>query len=332
MCSTRQRLAALLREQREGRGLTLRQAAGRAEIAPSTLSRWESGACAPRVPELQSLLDALGVHGDETLRILASLDVPRAARAIRAREEAGAPSGGALLRALRRRADRSLVEVARHLGVAPSTVSRWEASSSHPSPAALEVLLGWFGASEEERACLQARGVAKLKAERRAFDPEAYARDIARIEAASPFRNAANAELRLLQFQSLLWRFRNEPASASLMRRVQIAYARFLGAHGRHAEMTAQAEASLRGVRDWGDPLAIEAQRLIAWSDVYRWPAARPHLGLLILQRALSSARNEASRTGVLTDMARYSHLAGRLGEAVGYTERATPAGPRSAA
>lgn len=327
MCSTRQRLAALLREQREGHSLTLRQAAARAQIAASTLSRWESGACAPRVPELQSLLDVLGVVPDEALRILASLDVPRAARAVREREGTRAPSGGALLRALRRRTGRSLVEVAGRLGVAASTVSRWESSASHPSASALRSLLDLFDASEEERACLQVSGVAKLKAERPAFEPEAYAREIEAIEATSPFRDAANAELRLLQLQSLLWWFRGEPTAALLRRRAQVAYARFLGAHGRHSEMSEQAEASLRELADWGDALAVEAQRLIAWSDVYRWPTARPHLGLFTLQRALAVARDEASRAGVLTDMAQYSHLAGRIGESRGYADRAAPAG-----
>ncbi len=322
MCSTRQRLAALLREQREGQGLSLRQAATRAEIAPSTLSRWEAGTCAPRVPELRSLLRALGVGREGTLRILASLDVPRAALAAREKGEVIAPSGGALLRALRRRTGRSLVEVATSLGVVASTVSRWESAASHPPMESLARLLDLYGASEEERACLQASGVAKLKVRRPAFEAAAYARELDRVEAVSPFSSAENVELRLLQLQSLLWWFRSEPDAVCLLRRAQVVYARHLSVHGRHAEAGAQAEASLREASDPGEPLAIEARRLIAWSDVYRWPTPRPHLGLFTLQRALTATQDDASRSAVLADMAVYSALAGRMGEATDYERR----------
>ena len=49
-----------LRGLRWGRHLTLGQWALRAGVNKSTLSRWETGACAPRVPELLRALDALG--------------------------------------------------------------------------------------------------------------------------------------------------------------------------------------------------------------------------------------------------------------------------------
>ncbi|CAN5489047.1 hypothetical protein BH11ARM2_BH11ARM2_08210 [soil metagenome] len=110
-----------------------------------------------------------------------------------------APSGGALLRALRHRAHLSLVEVATTLGVAGSTVSRWESSVAHPAPPVAERLLNLLRATPEERTCVMASGVAKLKADRPAFGPVRYDRELTEIEA-SLVREADDAvELRLLQ-------------------------------------------------------------------------------------------------------------------------------------
>src|SRR5580698_2246116 len=101
MCSTRQRLAATLRERRRELGLSVRGAADRAQIAPSTLSRWEAGACLPMAPELMSLLRMFGMPPNDIQRILVSVDAPRAARVVRSDENRRAvPTGGDLLHAM----------------------------------------------------------------------------------------------------------------------------------------------------------------------------------------------------------------------------------------
>ena len=309
MCSTRKRLATLIKEQRERKGLTLRSAAALAQIAPSTLSRWESGSCTPCVPELESLLHTLQVEPEDLQKIVASLDVPRAAIAARTKLaiERCAPSGGTLLRALRNRAGLSLSDLATKLNVAVSTVSRWESAASHPSSALLHKLFDLLDASEEERLCVTESGVAKLKAERGSFEEDRFLKELEDLESSLPFRHGT--ELRLLQLQSILW-WSAEPASTGLLRRAHLSYARFLNASGRFVEAAVEAEAALPKVATAGDWVAIEALRALAKADVYRSNPPRPHFGLLTLQRAMDLAQEDSTRQAIEADMTIYREIA----------------------
>jgi transcriptional regulator with XRE-family HTH domain len=319
MCSTRKRLAALLREQRIARGLSLRQAADSAGIAPSTLSRWEAGSCLPRVPELESLLRALTVGQQDIVRILASLDAPRAAKALRCQVDESlsplvAPSGGALLRALRSKSRLSVADVAEFLGVSASTVSRWEACASHPSRDQFAKLLTRIGASEDARRCLVASGVAKLKVSRTDYCFDELTAELARLE-----RNVESgddsAELHLLQLQSMLWWFRDNPGASGLLQKSTLLYADLLLKERRFKEALHQAQKLLDSGLDPYGELGIRAHRIIARSDVYRWEPPRPHLGLFTLEPFLSrcGSRHELSR--LLLDMSEFSFLAGRYEE-----------------
>jgi len=321
-------LAALLREQRETRGLSLRQASFQAQLAPSTLSRWESGTTVPRVPELEGLLRALGVDGEDVLRILVSLNAPRAVKAVRSATDPSsvAPSGGALLHALRSKARLSLADVAHALGVAASTVSRWEASTAHPSPQAAEALLDLVQATTEERQCLVATGVAKIQVERPVYDRARYEAEIGELEIDVVRRGHEGLELRLLQLQSLLWWALREPGAPQLLWRAHVAYAQFLCQWERYPEALIQARAVGNGVIDSDDEWSFKARRVLARADVYRWPAPRPHIGLFSLQSAMNAAPNEAIRSELLADMADYSRLANRNAEAQSYADRAVAA------
>src|SRR5262249_46003479 len=160
----------------------------RAQLAPSTLSRWESGTCLPRVPELESLLVSLGAGRRDIVRILSSLNAPRATRAVRGKKsdatgEATAPRGGDILRLLRHRAGLTIMHVADGLGVAASTVSRWESSVAHPSPIMAKALMDLLDATPAERLCFGLTGVGRVKAERPPFDAEFYTCELDRIEA-----------------------------------------------------------------------------------------------------------------------------------------------------
>ncbi len=105
----------------------------------STLSRWESGTTTPRVYELEAVLDALQAKEQERLQAWQLLQAPRAAPLAAGAErgdsplEGAAPIGGELLRAMRTRRGGTLEQVALHLGVTISTVSRWERSESWSS-------------------------------------------------------------------------------------------------------------------------------------------------------------------------------------------------------
>jgi transcriptional regulator with XRE-family HTH domain len=337
MCSTKQRLAALLREQREAQGFTLRQASARAKLSPSTLSRWEAGACTPRVPELEGLLNALGVDPNDVLRILLSLDAPRAARAARsiAGDHSVAPSGGALLKALRRKANLSLSELADSIGVSQSTISRWETSANHPSPQATEALMDRLKASPEEKACFLATGVAKIKVDRPDFEPQHYAKTLDELEWLMWYLGGGNCssdnlELRYLQLQTVLWWSANEPLAAQLLQRAYVSYGEYLVAWQRHDEALAQAELALDSLGEIVNELYVRAKRVIARADMYRWPVPRPHLALLTLQQTLVKAPNEETRAGLLADMADASRISGRTTEGLSYAERAVAASKAS--
>jgi transcriptional regulator with XRE-family HTH domain len=139
MFPTQTSLGTLLKEQRRFVGMTLRGAAAKAEIGASTLSRWESGVCEPRNPELINLLRALNLDANGIQNIISSRRPPR---------------WGPFFRAMRLRSGRSLIDIAAQLEVAPSTVSRWETNTARPSPALMERLLDTVEATPFERSMI----------------------------------------------------------------------------------------------------------------------------------------------------------------------------------
>lgn len=323
MCSTRQRLAAAIRERRKEMGLTIRSAAELARIGPSTLSRWEAGTRVPMVPELESLLKTLGYSDSEMNRILVSIDAPRAARA--ARDLPGmndVPTGGDLLRALRRRRKITLPMLAEQLNVAPSTVSRWESSVAHPSPAALAKYLDIVEASPQERATLVLSGVGKVKAERPAFVAREYTEKLAAISQTLPSGGRPDTELELLQIQSNLWWERTDDQAIHLLRICHVLYATYLYEWGRFSEALKQADLAVTS-GELFDEVGIEAQRIQAVAMVYRGPVMRPHQGLCILQSCLVNVLDPVQRVRILVDMADLSQRVGRKEEAISYAERA---------
>jgi len=159
-------LGSHLRQMRLSRGLSIRALAERAKVNPSTLSRWESDSTLPRVYELEAVLNALQASGTERAQALEQLHAPRGVRALAAASvrltlpAGAAPIGGELLKAMRRRRGWTLEQVACHIGVTVSTVSRWERSESWPAAEQLARLCAVLGASEAEQAALQGgRGV-----------------------------------------------------------------------------------------------------------------------------------------------------------------------------
>jgi transcriptional regulator with XRE-family HTH domain len=159
-------LGSHLRQLRLARGLSIRALAERAKVNPSTLSRWESDSTLPRVYELEAVLNALQASGTERAQALEQLHAPRGVRAMTTATVSlvlpagAAPIGGELLKAMRQRRGWTLEQVAFHVGVTVSTVSRWERSESWPAAEQLARLCVVLGASEAEHAALQGgRGV-----------------------------------------------------------------------------------------------------------------------------------------------------------------------------
>jgi len=152
-----------LREMRRGRRLTLGQLALRAGVNKATLSRWETGAHAPRVPELLRALNALEASTADRSRALTLLDTPRAVLALR-EDSAGTSlpvSLGTVLYSLRRRAGTTQAEAARTMGVSRSLIAQWEHDDARPSAAQRHALGFVLGASAEEVGVLSTRAFAQ---------------------------------------------------------------------------------------------------------------------------------------------------------------------------
>jgi transcriptional regulator with XRE-family HTH domain len=118
------------------------------------------------VYELEAVLTALRASDSERALAWQQLNAPRAVRVITTKPMSSvlparaAPIGGELLKAMRRRRGWTLEQVAFHVGVTVSTVSRWERSEGWPSEQQLSHLCAVLGASEAEHAALQGgRGV-----------------------------------------------------------------------------------------------------------------------------------------------------------------------------
>lgn len=143
----------MLREIRIGHALSISRLAARAGVDKGTLSRWESGACEPRLPELEAVLGALAASERERALVLVRMDAPRAARAMRESPPGLElpPSRGDLLRALRCRRRLALGDIARALRVSVSTVSRWESCQVGIPDSRLSALLDALGVQAEER-------------------------------------------------------------------------------------------------------------------------------------------------------------------------------------
>ena len=152
-------LGPYLRTLRRASGASVTDLAAAARLGRRTVSRWEGGQTTPRLAELDSLLGALNASPAARRRALELLEAPRALRLVRSLDleegESGSlPRGGDLLRALRQRRRRTQAQVAEELGVAQTTVARWERSDAWPSIAMLHALCALLGAEEEEVAAL----------------------------------------------------------------------------------------------------------------------------------------------------------------------------------
>ncbi|MBC8137678.1 MAG: transcriptional regulator [Fibrella sp.] len=152
--------SALLKQWRAERGFSLGTLAVRAGLSKSTLSRWEAGLRQPSMPELEAILAALTVTPSQRRDALAGIRAPRAVQTLRGSNSGDTmpPIAGDLLKALRRRSGRTLDEAARAVGVAHSTLLRWERGESHPSTEHLHALCHALGAHALEVSALTAGG------------------------------------------------------------------------------------------------------------------------------------------------------------------------------
>jgi len=147
-------LGATLRGLRLVRGLGLSEVARRSGASKAALSAWENGTRRPRGPALARLLDALEADTRSKARLL-RLAEPQNARMVLADSPLGASVNvGVVLRVMRERRGIAQADLARQLGVAQATVSRWETGEGVPSTETLHALGFALGATAEETLAL----------------------------------------------------------------------------------------------------------------------------------------------------------------------------------
>lgn len=306
-------LASLLKSLREARGLSANALAIQAGVNPQSVRNWEAGKFSPRLPELQSVLDALGATAVQKQQAMELLQRPRGLTQIRHRNPAASAtrSGdtyvpvtlGDLLRAMRARRKYTLEEIATKIGVVPRTLSRWERGESAPSVKQLHLACHALGATEDEIAMLslgatdpgtgEHEGPAFLERLRMLFDAaNAYP---------CPPEKAALLELTYislaLRLQPLSWQ---DPAARTLLSQVyaqmsQLYYLRFQN------EMTrAFSGRALELVEDI--PLASDhtVLALLRYANALKDPKA----GVAIMERWLPRLVNPGQKAWLLTSQA----------------------------
>ena len=148
-----------LRAYRKMRGLTQAQLAVRSGVVLRSITYWEQGVHAPGIGELESLAAALNLTLEERRTLLSLLPTGKVSKIVRGTTlwtDIAPPGAGDLIRALRWRKRLTRDQVARALGVHPTTVMRWEAARTVPDEEARLRLCDLMGALPEERAALLA--------------------------------------------------------------------------------------------------------------------------------------------------------------------------------
>jgi transcriptional regulator with XRE-family HTH domain len=345
-------LGTFLRGLRTMRGLSVRGLAQQARLSPSTLSRWEGGRTLPRLPELDAVLEALEVTPSAHARALALLNAPRAV--VRVRQEAQRqaalaglehwpPVSGDLLRALRLRAGRTLVQVSQAVGVSESAASAWERNEKWPSAEHLHALCWFLGASEAEIAALTAGPYVWTPPETTARAAIEAARAQLRALIYAPWSGAAPevGDLAYLGIEARLWPLMGRDAGAQRLLSEANAWRSFhLVQNYRYREGGRVAERALDLLPDKARPewFALYAVFSLAQSLVKGSARPRPERGLEVLRLWLTDetkAELEGWRFGsawmparvyagwAALDRAHYLGMMGRTEEALNRIETA---------
>ncbi len=324
-------IGGFLRELRAARQMSLEQVAARASVAVSTLSRWETGAYRPRLPELQAVLVALDTSPEQRELALHLVDAPRALRHLRAEAEELAfgqghdplllPCSGELLRALRKRCGLSMEEVARQLGVRINSVSRWENSEAAPPPERQTALLDLLRAEPEERAALIA-GRLLFTPRQDTPDSSADALECRLTQLAEQAQQGEHAlmDLRFLTLEADLAALaQRRPTARRLLALAYTWHAQWLSWWDRYTEVGRYAARALDLLGEIA-PQAdfwIRAVHASGVSAVCRGTQENPRRGLETLRGWLPLAAHPQQATWLYRDMADYASRAGQSAAAL---------------
>lgn len=300
----------LLREIRTARGWPLGTLAAKAGIGKATLSRWESGRCLPRLPELEAVLDALEVDAARRARLLAGLEAPRSVRRLRASDCGALPAAGDLLRALRQRGGWTQAQIAARMGVTQSAVTRWERGERTPTGEQIQALCFALDATEEEVVALTVGRYtdeqSQLPSEPEQVDACIFSLLIGRIWNVM--------ELRFLTLERTLWQRAVQDAHARPhLATAYAVHAQYLSNHRRwdaSCAMAQQALALSTGADRNRDAVA-RATLMVAAAEAHHGGSRAPHRAARRLEGWLADAPSPLYTAWAQSDMARYLAQAG---------------------
>jgi transcriptional regulator with XRE-family HTH domain len=322
------------------RGFSLGGLSDRCGVHKSTLSRWESGAQRPNIPELEATLSVLHTSPEMRLAILKRLGdagAPRARRLLQDEQRTaavsarlsplllrdGMPGSGSLLRALRLRRGWSQERLSSHLRRHQSAISLWERGDTWPRPDVLQEICALLGATAAETAALQTShpGGTGALPEFGELEHQFHTQIVKASEASDLY---PAMDLVFIALEAALWGHGlNQASVRSLLPRVYAHHANYLRNLGRFVEGGSFAEKalalrekstiSLSASEDW-ITLAV-ACRADAVAKGGNRP--RPGRGEAILYRRLSQNQLSIShKAWLLRKISDYHYIQGRVGEA----------------
>lgn len=318
-------LGELLQSWRVGRGLSRRGLAASAGISHTTLGRWETGKFLPCLPELEATLNALDATPTQRRQALQLLHAPRAIHQLHTQTLARTeillggqrPSGGDLLRALRRRRGKTQGDVAAALGVTTSTISRWESGQSYPSAEELQTLCYLLGAQEAELIALTMHrfDLGQMHTEN-TLDALADCLETIRWKA------SGHRDLDFLALEARLWECAaHQPAAREILASVWAYYADYLSWKERFAEARDYANRALDSARETRLPSRLQIHAAIAGARAaaYRSAPFAPKRGLEELRPWLADdiALRPAYRAWLRADAALYTAQLGQNTDAL---------------
>jgi transcriptional regulator with XRE-family HTH domain len=330
-------LGLFVKELRAARQFSLGELARLADVNKATLSRWEAGQRLPRLPELQAVMTALGATPAQLRRAAALLDAPRGVRQLRAyAQQSGnaflelierGPCGGDLLRAMRLRQAKGLEEVARAIGVQPSTLSRWERGEVWPATESLHRLCHVLDVHEAEMVALTT-GTFRTGYDGAGQEQnlEALAERLHILMYHLPLQLEPLKDLVFFDLEARIWPLAVHQSKARQM----LTYLYTIRAHDlsnrrRWAEIPPYVDRSmeLASLERLPVQFAFHAAMAAAQSAVYRGPQPTPARGIALVRPWIDVSPQPALCAWARSYLADYLNLAGRQEEAIALAEEA---------
>jgi transcriptional regulator with XRE-family HTH domain len=329
--------------------MSVRGLAAAAGISPAAVSKWESGAALPRMPELDAVLDALDCPEAARREAYARVNAPRALNRIKemslppgrhpvappalTSRAVWFPSSGDLLRCLRLRRGLSQERVAEILKVRACTVSRWENGEMLLPERRRDACTVLLATSAEERTALQSVFLTLPEAE----DSRATSRDALDQRAEGLHRDVIDGaadlmDLRFLSLEAQLFKQSVAAWSQYLLLKTLTWHAQWLMWQDRDREAGAMAQRVLSLLPRHGkpDPRCFRAAQIYASQLVRGERTAHPGRGLRLLSEWLPQASWPHMEAWAHNIIANYYIDLGQREPALRYVQEANSAAERS--